>query len=212
MKEHILVIAAHSDDQILGAGATMAEYAHEGHTIKTIILSQGEKSHPHLQADVITKIRQKESHQADEVIGGDGVLFLDFKEGQFPQHYPLHEHGLRQFIQNFKPTKIFTHSVDDGHPDHINTHKIVIELYDRLKLRCDLYTFDVWTPFNLKKRENPWLFVDVSKTFPKKMAALRCFKSQYLAASYPIILSYLRAIYHGFFNNTSYAEIFYKVR
>lgn len=190
----------------------MADYAHEGHFVKTIILSQGEKSHPHLKADVICKIRQKESEQADEVIGGKGVTFCDFKEGQFPMHYPKHEPLLKQFIRNYKPTKIFTHSIDDGHPDHVNTHKIVVELYDQMKLKCDLYTFDVWTPFNLKKRENPWMMVDVTKTYPKKVEALKCFKSQYVAAGYPLILSYLRALYHGFLNNIPYAEIFYKVR
>jgi len=190
----------------------MAKYAHHGNKVKTIIFSKGEKSHPHLKADVITDIRQKESCAADEIIGGNGIYFLDFKEGQFPQHYPRHETQLKRFIRNYRPTKIFTHSIDDGHPDHVNTHKIVAELYDKMKLKCDLYTFDVWTPFNFKKRENPWMLIDVSKTFPKKMTALKCFKSQYFAAAYPIALSYLRAIYNGFLNNTHYAEIFYKVR
>jgi len=212
-KQNILVIGAHSDDQVIGAGAAMAKYAQQGHRVKTVIFSYGEKTHPHLKANIIANIRRKESQQADKIIGGKGVVFLGLTEWQFEKEYSTIEKQLTLLIRRFKPHKIFTHSIDDGHPDHVAVHKLVANLYDKMRLLCDVYTFDVWTPFNLKKRNNPWLFVDVSDTFRKKLDALKCFQSQKWHAILILISPvYIRAIYNGLLNNTQFGEVFYKIR
>lgn len=41
MVERILVIVAHSDDQMLGPGGTLVKYAKEGKEIHTVIFSYG---------------------------------------------------------------------------------------------------------------------------------------------------------------------------
>jgi LmbE family N-acetylglucosaminyl deacetylase len=48
-KGTVLVIVAHNDDHIIGAGGTLAKYAQEGKKVRTIIMSYGESSHPHLK-------------------------------------------------------------------------------------------------------------------------------------------------------------------
>ena len=83
MKESVFVICAHSDDQILGPGGTLAKYAKEGKEIFTIIFSYGETSHFWLKKKVSAEIRVKEAQNADKVIGGSGVVFFGLKEGKF---------------------------------------------------------------------------------------------------------------------------------
>ena len=82
-QDTILVVCAHSDDQIFGVGGTLAKYSKEGKNIKTIIFSYGENSHPWLKEKVTIQMRVKESYEADRVIGGGGVLFYNLKEGNF---------------------------------------------------------------------------------------------------------------------------------
>tara|TARA_B100001540_G_C15758306_1_gene620425 strand:- start:891 stop:1088 length:198 start_codon:yes stop_codon:yes gene_type:complete len=41
MKKKLLVISAHPDDEILGCGASMANYSRKGYEINTLILSKG---------------------------------------------------------------------------------------------------------------------------------------------------------------------------
>ena len=41
MKNKILVIAAHPDDEVLGCGATMSKWAKEGNKIDIIIMAEG---------------------------------------------------------------------------------------------------------------------------------------------------------------------------
>jgi len=57
----ILFLCAHNDDQIVGAGGTIAKYAKEGRKIVTIIFSFGETSMPYLQEKISRRTRVLES-------------------------------------------------------------------------------------------------------------------------------------------------------
>jgi len=87
MADNILIIAAHSDDQILGAGGTTAKYAKEGSTVKTIIFFSGEETHPHFKEEIIVSTRMDESLKADKIIGGKGVNFFNYIEKSFKKSY-----------------------------------------------------------------------------------------------------------------------------
>ena len=80
-KETILVFSAHSDDFVIGAGGTIAEYAKQGKKIIAVIFSYGEKSHPWLQGTVVQKIRRQETIEACKILHCS-ELFFDLKEGK----------------------------------------------------------------------------------------------------------------------------------
>jgi len=86
-EDSILVICAHSDDQIFGPGGTIAKYAKEGKKIHTIIFSYGEGSHPWFKKEYTISARVKEALAVDKFIGGDGVVFLGLEEGKFREQY-----------------------------------------------------------------------------------------------------------------------------
>jgi len=211
-KEKILLFCAHSDDQILGAGATMAKYAKEGKDIYTIIFSYGFSSHLWLKKKVTAEMRAMESKKADKIIGGKSVVFLGLNEGNFAQE--LNDGGyhkrVSKLISNLKPNKIFTHAAEDPHPDHGAVHKFIMDIVTDLKYKCGVYSFDIWNPIRFSKRDYPKLVVNVSDTFKLKIQALKCFESQKIALFnlYPSV--YLKAIINGWKNETSYAEVFIK--
>ncbi|RJQ17175.1 PIG-L family deacetylase [Candidatus Woesearchaeota archaeon] len=209
----ILVICAHSDDQIFGPGGTLIKYANQGDTIHTVILSYGELSHFWLQSKVTAEMRIAESEHADKVIGGSGVTFLNLKEGKFAKEFKHKKvvQRLSDIIKEKKPDKIFTHSLDDPLRDHRETLKIVLETLDTIKYDVDVYTFNVWNIFNLKSNL-PKLVVDISETFKTKRKALRCFQSQTMTMITLLWSVYAKAFFHGLQNNTKWAEVFYKIR
>lgn len=214
----IMVVVAHSDDQILGPGGAMAKYAKEGKHIITIICSYGEGSHPHFKKEVITEIRAKEAKKADKIIGGDGVIFFGASDGKIKDD--IEQLGLKESLSklflDYKPGKIFTHANDEALPDHLAVNKLVLDVYDTLheqkKLVSDIFTFGVWRIFKLKKRKNPRLIVDISDTFKIKLKALAVFKSQKIALFTLKWTVYAKALLHGFKNAVRFAEEFYKVR
>jgi LmbE family N-acetylglucosaminyl deacetylase len=120
---------------------------------------------------------------------------------------------LLDIIKKEKPSKIFTHSPDDFHHDHRAVHRIVKALVAEHKLTKDIYTFDVWNPLKLLKRNVPKLVVDISDTFKKKLEAYEAHESQVnLPGMLPFrVRMWIDAILYGWSNQCRYAELFYKL-
>lgn len=214
--ETALVICAHNDDQIIGAGGTLAKIVQEGGSFATVIFSYGESSHPYLKEEIIRKKRVNEAQKSDKLLGGSGILFFGLKDLHFEKG--IKEHNIKKKIEDIikkhQPTKIFTHSNDDAHPDHRNVCCLIKELIDESKIKCDVYAFDVWNLIQIKKRNQPKMIVDISETFNKKIESFNIHESQKLLPGLIMlrIKVYLQAIINGWKNNCKYAETFVKIR
>jgi len=223
-KGNVLIICAHSDDQVLGTGATMAKLAREGYNVYSFIFSYGESSHPHMKLSHVAKTRVAESKDADSIIGGKGVFFLGLKDTKIGKDFADKKMfaKLERIFKDYKPKKIFTHSIDDALPDHRSVRDIVVNTYDKLNenngFKTDIYSFDVWNIWNLKKRYKPALVVDVTPYFKYKIKALHAFKSQINVFSYTYLVNilylgvYVRAVINGLRYGYRLAEVFYKIR
>ena len=213
-KETILVFSAHNDDQIIGAGGTLAKYAKEGKEVIVYIFSFGEASHPHFHKEEIIKTRVKELHHADDILCINKSLLLGLKEGDFFNDFTRKKRKevIIRAIKEKSPTKIFTHSSDDPHPDHKAVNNIVLSILKEVNYTGEVLTFDVWNPFNLRNRNLPKIVVNITETFPAKVRALRCHDSQFFALVTMIPSIYVRAIVHGLKYGHAYAEKFTKLQ
>ena len=212
-KGTVLVFCAHNDDQIIGCGGTLANLSKDGYIIKTIIYSYGARSHPHLQHDLIVKTRVAESLRSDKILGGSGIAYFGLLEGRLPaeiEHKRIRE-KVRWIITRERPVKIFTHSVDDPHPDHRAVHRMIKDVIEELPFDIEAWTFDIWNIWSVKRHQQPKLIVDISKTFETKMKALRVHKSQQTTIWALAWNIYTRAIVTGWDYGCRYAEVFYKM-
>ena len=170
-KETIFVFGAHSDDFVIGAGGTIAKYAKEGKKIISIVFSYGEKSHPWLKEEVVQKMRAKEALQSSKILGCKTYIF-NLKEGHFLEEYPGIEAQVKRLVSRYKPTRIFTHSDDDPHPDHRSTYQLTLKFQESLsEPKPELYVYSVWNPVSLKTT-CPTLYEDITSTFSLKLNAL----------------------------------------
>ncbi len=71
-----VVIAAHPDDEVLGAGGTMAILAAAGARLRLVALTDGEASHPAADPAVVAATRAAESAAALDLLGVRGVEVL----------------------------------------------------------------------------------------------------------------------------------------
>ncbi len=212
MSETIIVMSAHSDDFVIGAGGTIANYIKEGKRVLAIVYSYGAKSHPWIKESEVKKFRELETYDASKILGCD-TIFFDMNELKLKEDYK--EQNLeRQFLdilQREKPSRIFTHSFEDPHPDHKDVHKITMELVQKLKYKPEVYVYSVWNPVSFKTKF-PALFVSIKDSYKKKTLALKAFKSQRYNAIYPLSLLILyRAIVNGIKLRTWFAEKFFRV-
>jgi len=213
-KETIVIFEAHSDDFVMGAGGTIAKYAKQGKKIISIVFSYGERSHPWLKEKVVQDMRAQEAHSASKLLGCK-TIFLGLKEGKFLEKYEDDkkiEKKLINVLEKNKPSKIFTHSNEDPHPDHKAINKITLKLLEKTKNKADVYIYSIWNPVSLKTKY-PSLYEDISKTFSLKLKALKLFQSQRFNAIYPLmIFIFYRAIKNGLKIKKKFAEMFYKIR
>ncbi len=220
MAENVLVVCAHSDDQIFGVGGTIAKLSKEGKLVHSVIFTLGEQSHPWMQAEHVIDVRKKESLDADRIVQGASVIFLDVKEANFAKEAYLSDapERLAKLFKELHPTAIYTHAEDDPHPIHREVLKLCLRLYDESGLQCPLYSFNIWNPLDFKRSKYPLMYVDISDTFSLKTKALRTFRSQINFFSIVVLNNilylaiYVRAFLNGIRNNTRFAEAFYRVR
>ncbi len=216
-KESVMVVCAHSDDQILGAGGTMAKYAKEGKKITTVIFSYGELSIVLRRKKHSVERRVKESQKADKIIGGSGVIFFGLTDTKVAQEIDEKDiiRKMIDIIKDKKPKKIFTHNLDDPHPDHRAVRKTVLDVLYEMNYKCDVYAFQIYTPVKIRRRNVPKLVVDISDTFKIKLEAIKAFRSQvnwYAFLNWPMLFStFLRDFLNGINNNVRFAEVFYKI-
>ncbi|HII71438.1 TPA: PIG-L family deacetylase [Candidatus Woesearchaeota archaeon] len=212
--ETVMIICAHPDDEILGAGGTIAKYAKAGKRVITVIFSYGEKSHWWLQKRFTVEMRVKEAKAAGDVVGTYKTMFLGLKDFELKEEVQ-HERNLdllEKVIRKYRPSKIFTHSSDDIiYADHKAVWDAVEKVTDRIGFKGDVYVFNIWAK-DVRLSRNPKLFIDISDTFSLKWNALKCFKSQrmYIFQLYPGVV--WKALRNGIEHRCRFAEVFTKVR
>lgn len=214
MGDKILVFCAHSDDEVISSGASIAKYAEEGKEVIVNIFSYGEASNPIVQSEVIINERILEANRIGNYLGIKEIKFLGITDGRIFEKINDQEFldKIKDIINKNKPNKILVHAANDPHRDHRSAHKIIIKVVDSLKTKYDVFTFDVWNVINVFRKNKLELYVDVSNTFDKKLNALKMFDSQklYVNTLLPSIL--FNAKLNGSKINCKYAEKFLKVR
>lgn len=208
----VFVICAHSDDEIIGPGGTIAKLAKEGARVFTYIMSYGELTPAWIKHKYTIEVRSKEADKADKIVGGSGVTFFGLKEGKFMKEAEKKDvvKQLKAQIRKEKPTLIFTHIKEDPHKDHKDTLELVKRCVIESRHKPDVYSFGIWNPLQVHRRA-PHLVVDISDTFKKKMQALDVFKSQRLVILLLMPGIIFKAKFQGFMKGHRYAEIFRRV-
>ncbi|HLC52142.1 MAG TPA: PIG-L deacetylase family protein [Candidatus Nanoarchaeia archaeon] len=211
-KETIIVFSAHSDDFVIGAGGTIYNYTNEGKKVIVVVFSYGENSHPWLKKNIIQKMRSEETLEACKLLNCE-VIFFDLKEFNFKKEYE--EKGtdkkLLDLLEKEKPSKVFTHSSEDPHPDHSAVNFITMKLFEKLKHQPELYIYSVWNPFSFKTTF-PALCIDITKSFQIKLKALKTFRSQKIQVAYPFFLLLFRALREGIRIGKKFGEKFYRIK
>ncbi|MBS3108857.1 PIG-L family deacetylase [Candidatus Woesearchaeota archaeon] len=210
MANTVMAFVSHSDDEVIGCGATLIKYKKEGKNIVVIIFSYGEKSHPHLKEEVVSEARQKETEEVDKILNRE-TIFLGFEEGKIKQEAKERniKEQIRVLVKRYNPEKIFTHSSSDPHPDHKAVNEVVINILKAIKYKGSIYAFEVW---NILNENTPAIYIDISETFNLKKRMLKKFKSQKFSI-YPLWLPiWYRAKSYGKKCGCKYAEKFYKIQ
>jgi len=210
-----LVISAHSDDEVIGVGGTIAKLASEGEDVYVLIFKYGADlpgvltSWPIMSKHKLRMRRIAEAKRADKYLGAKETIFLGLEGNMKDSWNSNYYFKLLEVIKDTNPDKIFFHSKFDSHRDHVFVHNKVMEVLERFKEKPELFTYEI----NMWKLAigEPKVVYDISKYFNKKIRALKFFKTQYPSIALLEPMIYLKAMRAGKLIGAQYAEVFYPV-
>jgi LmbE family N-acetylglucosaminyl deacetylase len=129
-RDRVVVIAAHPDDETLGAGGLVAACARRGIAVSVVVASDGEASHPRSpthSAARLAAIRRVEVQRAlDTLAPAVRVRFLGLPDGQLAGHHEALRMHLEQFARD--ATHLVSPWIGDRHPDHEACGSVAAEL------------------------------------------------------------------------------------
>jgi len=218
-----LIVVAHPDDEVLGAGATMYKLSQEGHTVDVCIMSgqvEARKGRPELielDQDVESSLK---------VLG-----VLNVFKGGFPniKFNNVNHLELVQFVEKTLVESnadiVITHHPADTNNDHLHTSlatQAAIRLFQRnpkVKPIKELLFMEVpssteWSVNKAMNAFNPNLFIEVGmKAVEKKLYALSLYRGVMRPYPHPRSDEFIKglAAYRGGQSGTYYAEAFESV-
>jgi LmbE family N-acetylglucosaminyl deacetylase len=219
MSQQVLIICAHPDDEVIGAGGAIAHHIYNGDTVNIIFLSDGESSRncDSIISDI--EARQQSAYKSCSILGSNKPIFHDFSDNMMDSYNLLEiVKVVEKEVAHYKPSIIYTHHSGDLNIDHRITNKAVLTAC-RPTPECvveKIYTFEVLSSTNWSSRQennlfNPNHYIDITPYFEKKMNALECYIGE--IRPYPHSRSFesvkALAIYRGTTVGMCYAEAFF---
>ena len=112
----VVVIGAHPDDELLGAGGTLARHVLAGDEVHAIVVADGAGSR--YPAELVSTL-EKQAHRAADVIGFASLQFLSFPDQRLDT-VPLIEltQRLEVLLDEIGPETVYTHFPEDVNDDH----------------------------------------------------------------------------------------------
>ncbi|HYF39121.1 MAG TPA: PIG-L family deacetylase [Gemmatimonadales bacterium] len=207
----VLAVAAHPDDEVLGAGGTLIRHFKSGDEVRVLIVCsahsiryrEGEHEQP---ADA-----QRASHYL-----GARTVGLGFPDQRLDAGSNLELiQSIEQEIRDFQPDVVFTHHWGDVNADHVRIAEAVdvaTRPYAAPFIRR-IYGFETpssseWTASQRDRPFTPNVFCDITGELDRKLDAMRCYRSELRPYPHPRSLRSLRerAGYWGSVANMTAAE------
>jgi LmbE family N-acetylglucosaminyl deacetylase len=193
--ERVLVITAHPDDVDFGAAGSVATWTDIGIEVTYCLVSNGDAggSDRNQSREEVARLRQEEQRAAAAIVGVHDLRFLGYPDGRLEATLDLRR-DLSRVIRQVRPQRVVAQSPERlferiyaSHPDHLAAGEAAL---------CAVYP-DSRNPFAhpelLDEGWEPWtvgevllmasretdVVVDTTSALDRKVAALRCHRSQH---------------------------------
>jgi LmbE family N-acetylglucosaminyl deacetylase len=191
----ILLINAHPDDVDFGAAGTVARWTDAGIEVVYCVVTDGDAggSDPTVSRSDMAALRRGEQTEAARQVGVHDVRFLGYPDGRVEATLDLRR-DLARVIRQVRPDRVVCPSPERnyvrlgiGHPDHRAVGSAALDaVYPDARnpfafpeLLSD-EGLEAWTVREvwISGTATPTHYVDVTQTFPRKIAALFAHVSQ----------------------------------
>jgi LmbE family N-acetylglucosaminyl deacetylase len=183
MSKRILVVASHTDDEVLGCGGTIARHIAEGDIVHIVFMADGvgSRGRDSIQSGAL-QIRNQARNEALCILGVTNFYDLEFPDNRMDS-VPLLEvvQALEPIIEHVQPVRVYTHHYGDLNVDHRITHQAVMTACRPIP-GCSVREILLFEVMSSTEWATPGIatfvpnsYVDISDYLPKKLEALAAY-------------------------------------
>lgn len=186
MKNRVMVIAAHPDDEILGCGGTTAKHIAMKDIVQVHIMAEGITSRKgDNDKNELSQLHQS-AIEANKVLGVTDLHLHNFPDNSMDTVPQLSiTQKIEELIEKFQPNIIYTHHAGDVNLDHRRTHEAVVTATRPMPngLRPTVLFFEIMSstewqvPYSAPAFLPNW-YSDISETLELKLKALEIYESE----------------------------------
>lgn len=178
-KDNLLVIAPHPDDDVLGAGGSMAEASAGGRGVFSLYITDGRGS-PRIDHSIsdekMAGRREGEALAALKAVGGAGGFFLRRRSAELRGAggaEALKE--MTGILQSIAPNTIYLPAPYERHRTHQICTRLAVDALRQSGVKAALLGYSLWGCF---WGEKPRVTVDISASIRKKVEAVLAHSTQ----------------------------------
>jgi LmbE family N-acetylglucosaminyl deacetylase len=168
----VLVLAAHPDDEVIGAGSMLAWHASRGHAVTVVHATDGAKGDPGQRENDIRATRRREGVEALARLGIGEPRHWDLPDGELPENLSTLTARIADVMREVQPRTLYAFHAGEAHRDHRAVAAATAAAAHALPTdcRCLLYGVNFVPPGGT-------LF-DVTDVYPRCYRALQAYASQ----------------------------------
>lgn len=193
MRNNVLVVAAHPDDEILGCGATMARHAAEGDRVTVLLMADGVGARNPENATAALAERQGAARKANKILGVDEVTLLTYPDNRMDTAALLDiVQDVGKVIRQCTPEVVYTHHSGDVNIDHrLVSEAVVVACRStpgfsvRQLLFFETVSSTEWRPPVSGMSFAPNYFVNISSYLTLKLQALEVYSEELRTFPHP---------------------------
>jgi LmbE family N-acetylglucosaminyl deacetylase len=200
MTQRILALVAHPDDEVLGAGGTLARHAAEGDDVHIAFLTDGVAARGENKA--AAERRAMASRRAAAILGAQEPRFLGFPDNRVDRVDLLDVvQAIERVVVESEPSVIYTHHSGDLNIDHVICHRALLTACRPMPgsdVRA-IYAMEVpsnteWAAPSASNVFLPSRFVDISAVQNTKRRALEAYSEEMRPFPHPRSIDALEAL------------------
>ena len=179
MKNNVLVVIAHADDEAIGCGGTLIKHRDAGDEVRIIFMTDGVSARTEVE-QLHARERLNAQQKCCQQLGITNFYNFDFPDNKMDSVALIDViKCIEKVINSYDANIIYTHHGGDLNIDHQVVHRAVITAARPLPNSSvnKILTFEVnssteWSNENIGRNFIPNYFIDISKELPEKESLL----------------------------------------
>jgi LmbE family N-acetylglucosaminyl deacetylase/SAM-dependent methyltransferase len=169
--DRVVVVAAHPDDESLGAGGLLARVGARGVEAVVVVATDGEASHPESPTHSADALARRRRAEVTEAVGrlGARLVALGLPDGRLADHRTRLTTTLVELLGDGRQSLVVAPWRRDGHPDHEAAGRAAATAAARTAAR--LWEYPVWWWHWATPDDAPWADLGVLQLDAAEVAA-----------------------------------------